>query len=56
MKRHGPEILYMVIRPKKNVFKHISGSTYRKVFSKGSLGTKFDPLTNDGGDVIITLQ
>ena len=41
---------------KKGVFQHISGSIYRKVFNKGSLEAKFDPLTNDAGDVIVTLQ
>ena len=46
----------MVIGPKKGVFQHISGSIYRKVFNKGSLEAKFDPLTNDAGDVIVTLQ
>ena len=54
--KSGPRIPYMVIGLKYDVFLHISGSTNPKVFSKGSLKAKFDPLTDIAGDVIITLQ
>ena len=46
----------MVIGPKNNVFRHISANSNRKVVSEDSMEAKFNRLTDDENDVIITLQ